>query len=134
MTIVPTLTREAILAVPDRTIEEVSIPEWGGKVFVRNMSGAERDQFEASLIEIRGKRQIFDMVNVRAKLVSLSVCDEAGGLLFTEQDVRALGEKSASAIQRIFRVAQRLSGLSEEDVKELTEGLQTNPLGGSASG
>jgi len=37
------------------------------------------------------------------------------------------------ALQRIFSVAQRLSGIGEQDVKELAEGLSENPLEDSAS-
>jgi hypothetical protein len=33
--------------------------------------------------------------------------------------VALLGEKSAAALQRVFEVGQRLSGLSDGDVEEL---------------
>ena len=38
------LDRASILGSDDREIERVPVPEWGGFVFVRNLSGAERDQ------------------------------------------------------------------------------------------
>jgi hypothetical protein len=47
--------------------------------------------------------------------------DESGKRLFPDADVRELGKKSASALQRVFEVAQRLSGLSNADVEELTK-------------
>lgn len=128
-----TLTRDAILAVKDIQLEEVAVPEWGGSVWVKGMTGAERDKFEASIIEFRGKSQKINFTNMRARLASLTVCDAEGARLFTEQDVHALGEKSAGALQHIFAVAQRLSGLSPDDVEELTKELGENPLGDSAS-
>ena len=45
------LSRDAILQREDIKTEDVEVPEWGGTVRVRGMSGVERDAFEASLIE-----------------------------------------------------------------------------------
>jgi hypothetical protein len=126
------LTRDAILAAKDIQIEEVAVPEWDGKVFVKGMTGSERDKFEASIVEFRGTSQKMNLSNVRALLASLTVCDKSGIHLFTEADVIALGEKSAGALQRIFNVARRLSGLSPADVEELTKELDV-PLEDSAS-
>jgi hypothetical protein len=128
------LTKDAILKADDLKRELVSVPEWGGDVYVRGMTGADRDKFEASIIQMRGKDQTLNMVNIRAKLASMTICDEAGKLLFSEADIKGLSLKSASALQRVFAVAQKLSGIGESDVKELAEGLQENPLEGSVSG
>jgi hypothetical protein len=57
--------------------------------------------------------------NIRAKLVALTVVDEDGNRIFSDEDAEALGKKSAAALDRIFAVAQRLSGLRPEDVEEL---------------
>lgn len=115
------LSRAAILAAPDAMTETVAVPEWGGEVVVKSLSGAERDQFEASVLIEGRKRTRVDVRNLRAKLVSLAVVDEAGQLVFSESDVEALGQKSARALQRVFEVAQRLSGLADEDIEELTK-------------
>lgn len=129
-----TLTRDAILSAADLNKELVDVPEWGGSVYVRALSGAERDRFEASIVEQRGKSSRANLANIRAKLAALTVCDEQGEKLFTGADVSALGEKSAAALNRIFDVARRLSGLGEDDVKELAEGLEDDPFDGSPSG
>ena len=128
------LSRSDILKADDLPRERVAVPEWGGDVFVRALSGTERDGFEASIVVTRGKDTSMNMSNIRAKLAALAMCDEAGAQLFEERDVVALGQKSASGLQRVFEVAQRLSGIGEEAVKELGEGLKVNPLGGSISG
>jgi hypothetical protein len=128
------LTRSEILEVKDIKIKEVNVPEWGGSVFVKGMTGAERDKFETSIVGLRGKQQTLDMQNVRAKLAALTICDEEGTLLFSEADVKALGVKSASALQRVFKVAQKLSALTPDDMEELTQELEKNPLGDSTSG
>lgn len=116
---VKALTKEQILGASDIQIKKVEIPEWNGFVFVKGMTAKERDCFEASIIRMNGKVRKVDMRDLRAKLVSKSICDEDGKLLFDEKDIKELGEKSASAVQRIFTVAQELSGLTDEDAEEL---------------
>lgn len=113
------LTRDAILQADDLLVEDVEVPEWGGVVRVRGLTGAERDAFESEIVELRGKKAKLNTQNFRAKLVRRSVVDEDGQRLFSDHDAQLLGQKSASALQRVFDVAQRLSGLSETDVEEL---------------
>lgn len=114
------LTREAILQAKDLPYEDVAVPEWGGVVRVRALTGAERDRFEASIVEQRGKgAPRLNTTNIRAKLVALTVVDENGNRIFTDDDVEALGRKSAAALNRVFEVAQRLSGLTQADMEEL---------------
>ena len=127
------LKRDDILQASDITKELVSVPEWGGDVYVKGMTGAERDKFESSIVAQHGKEQSVNMANIRAKLASLTICDENGKRLFTEMDVQALSQKSAAALQRVFEVAQRLSGIGDDDVKELTEGIKADPFDGSPS-
>lgn len=128
-----TLNRDQILNAPDIKKELVAVPEWGGEVWVKGLTGQERDHFEASIVEQRGKSQILKMENIRAKLASLSICDEAGKRLFSEADVNTLSAKSAGALQRVFEVAQKLSGIGEDAVRELSEGVKKDPFGASPS-
>ena len=113
------LTKDEILSADDLKKETVSVPEWGGSVIVRNLMGFERDQFEASIVQ--GKTA--NLSNLRAKLVTMSVVNEKGKRLFSVKDVEALGRKSASALDRVFAVAQKLSGLTPKDVDELAKNL-----------
>lgn len=130
----PLLTRETILAADDLGRELVNVPEWGGDVYVRGLTGKERDQFEASMIDQRGKSQTVNLQNIRAKLAGLSICDETGKRIFTDADLAALAGKSALALNRVFEVSRRLSGLGDDDVKELAKELEENPFAGSPSG
>jgi len=127
------LSRDDILKAEDIKVELVEVPEWGGSVHVKGMTGAERDQFESSIVQQRGKNHSVNMVNIRAKLASQTICDESGKRLFTDADVKALGAKSAVALQRVFDIAQRLSGITSEDVDELAKELDENPFDGSVS-
>lgn len=119
------LKRDEILAADDITRELVPVPEWGGEVFVKSMSGTERDNFEASIVTKRGNDAQVNLKNIRAKLAAACLCDENGKRLFSDADIPVLAAKSAAALQRVFEVAQRLSGIGEADVKELAEGVKT---------
>ena len=106
------LSKDAILAADDLPRETVNIPEWGGEVLVRTMSGTDRDAFEASLLEKDGR-----MENVRARLVALTLCDSQGDRLFDDSEIAALGRKSARALDRVFSVAQRLNGIGTDEAQ-----------------
>jgi len=127
------LTRDDILAVDDQQYEEIEVPEWGGSVKVRGMSGTQRDAYEASIIEQRGNDRKVNLANARAKLVARCLVDEGNHLMFTDDDVRALGRKSARALERVFDKARELSGMSEADVEKLTENFDDDPSEGGTS-
>lgn len=133
-TVLPLLEDAAsILDLPDLTSEEVEVPEWGFRLRVRSLTGTERDAFEASLLQTRGKDREINLRNMRAKLVAQSVRKADDSRVFSDTQVEALGRKNAAALQRVFRVAQRLSGLAEDEVEELTRELGEDPSVGSGS-
>lgn len=115
----PLLTKAQILGVADLEHEDVDVPEWGGTVRVQMLTGAERDAFEQEIVTRQGKKVQMNLANVRARLVALCLVDEEGQRVFGESDVKALGRKSALALNRVFEVAQRINGLTEQDMEEL---------------
>lgn len=127
------LTRDQILAVEDLKRETIDVPEWGGEVIVKSLTGAERDAFEDSVVRQRGKTRELNLRNARARLVSLSLIDESGSRLFSDGDVEALGRKSAAALDRVFAAAQRLSGLTENDIDELAKNSESGQSDSSTS-
>lgn len=133
------LTRDEIFAADDVQTEEVAVPEWGGPanphatVLVRGMSGTERDAFETSLITGKGKDQTVSLKDIRAKLCARTICGPDKVRLFSDSDIEALGKKSAKALDRVFGVAQRLSGITDEDIADLEKNSKSAPSGGSSS-
>lgn len=115
------LSRDAILGASDIKTEDVSVPEWGGTVRVRGLDAKQRDEFESGLIETVGKTQRITMRNARARLAALSIVGEDNEPLFSPADVFLLGEKSGAALDRVFAVASRLSGIGDSDMDELTK-------------
>ena len=127
------LTKDAILAANDLVTEDVEVPEWGGTVRVRAISGAERDAFEQAIVTRKGKNVTTNLANIRAKMVALCVVDENGQRIFGDKDVLLLGTKSAAALDRVFTVAQQLAGLTDKDVDELAENLEPGQSDDSTS-
>lgn len=130
------LTRDEILAADDIAFETVEVPEWGKradgtakKVRIKCMTSTERDAWENSLIVMgaRGQGQKVSMLDVRAKLLALTIVDVAGNSQFNLADVEALGRKSAAAADRVFEVSKKLSRVSDDDVEEIIKNSEKIP-------
>lgn len=123
------LNRDDILKISDLITETVSVPEWDGDVLVRAMTGVERDEFEQAVFP-NGQK---DFANIRARLCSLSIVDENGRRLFEDADLVNLGEKNAKALDKVFAVAKRLSGIGKTEMDALKKNLKTAHLDDSSS-
>jgi hypothetical protein len=122
------LGREEILAKHTLITETVNVPEWKGRVRVRELTGLERDTYEAALIKMqKGQAHELTMDNARARLVALASIDQNGARLFTIDDVESLGNLSAAALSRVFDVAARLSKITDADLEELAGNLPGAP-------
>lgn len=109
------VSRDDILKSNSLDIDSVDVPEFGGEVFIRIMTGAERDKWEISATaSVRSEN-----VNVRAILCAMTICDKNGERLFTDHEAEALGKKSAIALDKIFQASRRLNKLTDQDLQEL---------------
>jgi hypothetical protein len=119
------LSKADILGFDDTRYAYVMVPEWGGRVRLRTMTGTERDDFELSLLVAKkeGKKTTREVVlrNVRAKLVATCICDEQGKRLFNDTEIATLGAKNGKALDRIYEISRDLNGLSEEEVEEIVK-------------
>jgi hypothetical protein len=123
------LNREALLKKEDLEIVEVDLGK-GECIFVRQMTGFERDLFERSIIEMKDDGKVERKTDAfRAKLAVCTVCDDQGKLLFKPADITVLNRSmSAARLEKIVEVAQRLNKITAEDQEELvknSEGGQT---------
>lgn len=120
------LDRVALLQQDTLQIEKVELPN-RGVLYVREMTGKEKDTWEQSLMKQvkTGDRKNpiqyeTTLENFRAKLAVVTVCDEKGELLFRPTDVELLNKRmSASNLDRIIAVAQRLNRITEQDKEEI---------------
>lgn len=126
-------TRTDILDAVDLQQQDVPVPEWGVTVRIRGLSGTERDQYEAWIIQGKGKNRDINLRQSRAKLVMMCAIDADGKRLFDEADLIRLGAKSALAMQRVFDVAAALSGLDEDTLEKIQDDLGNAPSDVSGS-
>ena len=110
------LTRDQILKADDLRREEVEVPEWGGTVFVRTMTGAERDSFEEEILK-SGMKATMD--NVRARLLVRVLVDKDGKRLFQDSEFALLGAKSTAALENLVNTAQMLNGVTQDDLENI---------------
>ena len=106
------LSKNDIIDVDDVKIETVEVPEWGGKVTIREFTAYARDQYELYLYKTK------DTKNFRAVMVALSVIDENGDQMFSTNDVEALGQKSIKAMNRVYEACIKLNGVGAEAMEE----------------
>lgn len=114
------LNREAFLAMKAAVpVEKVDLPEMSGSVFVKGMTAKERSAFEKQFQTPSGKPNKVRLAEVRERIVVATVCDESKNLLFTEADIPVIGELPAAVVERLVSVAQRLCGMTNQDVESL---------------
>jgi hypothetical protein len=121
------LSKKAILAAKDTKLKgPIPVPEWGGEVYFRTISGAERDQFEDSYAEQKMKA-------FRSRFLVMTLADESGERLFEDKDIDELGKKSSVVINRLFDEAWQHNAFTQEAVDALGEGSAPAQSGGSTS-
>lgn len=112
----PLTTKEAILGLKDLGQPiKFHVPEWGDDVYLRRPTANDRDAWEVYIQE-HGKtpHKIW-----RAKLAAMMLCDADGKLLFSDREAEKLGERSATALHRIWERCLELMRISEQEVAEL---------------
>ncbi len=109
--------RDQILAVQDIPSEIVDVPEWGVKVEVRGMTGAERTRIMDLAVDQKGGVNLqFVYPEI---VVATSFDQESGEQIFGPKDRDALLAKSATALDRLASVGMRLSGFTQESADEV---------------
>lgn len=99
------LTAEEILGADDLKPREVEVPEWGGSVLMRPMTGEEAISLVGEGVN-RGQ--------VAFRVVSMTLVREDGSRLFTDEQLEALKLRSAAALLRLQKKAMELNQLTDE--------------------
>ncbi len=114
------LSVESILSAEDFQYADVEIPEWGGTVRVRSLSGGQRSV-------ITQKVQARETDDLEELLVVMACVNEDGNRIFTNQDIPALKKKSNAAISRIAKKVMEVSGIGAEQAA--VDAAKKNSLG-----
>jgi len=136
------LSRERLLAKETLKIEKVEFED-DDFVYVRQMTGRERDRFERSLLrEVRDRKGTVTyeqaLGDFRAKLVVNVICDENGVNLLEPSDYDVLSaHMSAAKLELIVNRANDLNRISESDKEAMiknSEPVQTGDVSSESAG
>jgi hypothetical protein len=115
------ITRETLLKPLPVDIEEVSIPEMGGSVWIKGMTVRERNMFERQFQSQKGERLQKRMSEIRQRMLVACVCNKKGEPLLTKHDIEEIGKQRADIVERLVTVAQRVCGWSDADVDDMAK-------------
>src|SRR5688572_30605853 len=114
--------RDKILNINDIKRERLTVEEWGVELEVRSMIGTQRARLLNAITEKpngngEGNGKI-DGSKMQAMVIIETVYDpETGNKVFEEADRDAIMGKNASALDKVGKVALRLSGMAGDEEK-----------------
>ena len=94
------LTREEINHAEDHTSTTVEVPEWGGTVRIRTLSGNELESMYAAA-SAEGHSRLYGPMLVRC------LCNEDGGRLYSDEEMDELMDRHAAVLVRLYEEAVR---------------------------
>lgn len=120
------------------------VPEWaddleGEPLFLRGLSGEERDDYESSRIIYRFDRngtaeREMNLKNLRARLLVKCLVDAEGQRVFDDSGAAILGKGDGAVLDRLFEKAIELSGMDRDAEERLEKNLRKAAGDGSSAG
>lgn len=105
------MNKEKILQATGRKIKRFTIPQWDNmEVAIRSWSAKELQAFTD------WQKAADQSVELFGKVAAMSLCDDEGKLLFTDEDVPALCEKDLDALMLILENATTFNRVSKAEV------------------
>lgn len=132
------LNRDDLLKKEVLKIEKVDLGE-GEFVYVRQMTGRERDRFEQTLMaekkDTRGNvSYVRSLEDFRAKLAVHTICDEVGVNQLQPEDYPTLSQNmSAARLELIVNKSQEMNSISAKDKENLIKNSNAAPSDDSIS-
>jgi hypothetical protein len=132
------LNRDALLAKEELKKVKVEFED-GNFVYVRQMTGHERDVFEQSLLkknrDSKGTVISYEQAteDFRAKLAVVTLCDSEGNAILDAKDFPQLSRNmSAKKLEKIINEAQKLNAITEEDKEAIVKNSEVGPADNSS--
>lgn len=105
--------------------ETIDIPEWGGKVLVREMTATQREQF------IDNKQDGYMTVDV---VLNCAYDPDTEELIFEKADRDKLAAGPAGPLEAVFAKVVAMSRANVTNTVAVEEALDADPLDDSSSG
>ena len=107
------LTLADIVGAQDMPLIEFEVPQWGGVIFLRKLSGKERMDLVTQTSEEDDKGMV--------KFLARYIFDEHGNRMFTDDKLELLNAKASDVLDDIAQKVSTLNGLSkaaEDDIEK----------------
>ena len=101
------MTKAELLAATEAKFEVLDVPELGGKVGVRRVSGVDRGNTDSWATKLREAKKFWQL---KALCVAASLCDDQGApILISSAEVEQLATNIPVAIERIWEKSNELN-------------------------
>lgn len=109
--------REQILTADDIQKEIITVPEWKNvKLEIRGLTGAQRGKLMALSSKVKG--ELTTDVLYPELLIACVYDPKTGKRVFERSDQEVINQKSGGVLEKIAKIAAKLSGISQDDVEE----------------
>lgn len=109
--------RDTIKSANDIETEIIEIPQWDQvKIEVRSMTGKARAKLLRAAVQPDGSMDFEALYP--SVLVACCHDPDTGDLVFTDEDLAWINDKSAGPVEKLAQIGMRLSGLTQEAVDE----------------
>ena len=125
------LNKEQILQIASPITEEIDVPEWGGKVKIRELSLGEFGQIVSYEGTFSGDNVIERQIHVAAKTLSIALLGEDGTPLFTEDELVRMGRSRGTALTSLMNAILNLSGVGKTAAEEVAKNSASGQSGSS---
>ena len=107
-----------LLNINDLKIKSIYVAKWSKDILIQELGLlAIMEMYQSMNIKDIGKGKIEIKPLDIARIVTMSVIDESGNLVFSEEHVPALAKKNRDALMFIYSEIMALSGSEDEAVK-----------------
>lgn len=110
------LTRDNILNLDDRRTHKIAVPEWGGDLYLRRLSGAERGRWQALCARVKDEPELLE--GLAGRFLTMALGDEKGDRIFSDADADALNKRDGQVLERIVELAYAFNGIGDGSIED----------------
>jgi hypothetical protein len=94
---------------------ELEHEAFGQKVWIQEMNGQERDDWERAVAKKQDKEgRMTDVVGLRAKMIQLTLVDEKGVRVYSENEAEEINQFPGRFREDLFDAALEFNGLTKQ--------------------
>lgn len=122
------LGRDELLSGASFKKELVPVPELDGEIYIRDMGAPGVLAFNARAKDLQAGDKLTPETSIKLMtlILSLSICDESGRLLFSEADVESLANNNLEMLSRLASKALQISGVGVSTINTITSEVAVN--------